>query len=64
MQASITAGPGANLFALAATNLQDATQWIRIAQQNGLSDPFISAVQILQIPDVNLTLTGGIPQSQ
>ena len=51
---------GGNLFRIAAEQLGDATQWIRIAQLNGLSDPMISGVQVLQIPDVNPNAGGGI----
>ena len=32
-----------NLFAVAATYLGDATQWVRIAQLNGLTTPVASA---------------------
>ena len=54
---------GGNLYDLAAQYLGDATQWIRIAQQNGLSDPFISTTTpiTLTIPDVDSTATGGVP---
>ena len=54
---------GGNLYQLAAQYLGDATQWVRIAVQNGLSDPFIaSATPItLVIPDVNPQATGGVP---
>jgi len=51
---------GGNLFRIAAEQLGDATQWVRIAQLNGLSDPMISGVQVLQIPDVNPNAGGGI----
>jgi hypothetical protein len=53
---------GGNLFSLAAKYLGDATQWIRIAQLNGLTDPAIPTGPItLKIPDVNPNLTGGLP---
>lgn len=52
---------GGNLFRLAATELGDATQWIRIAQLNGLNDPILNGLITLNIPDRNLALTGGIP---
>jgi hypothetical protein len=53
---------GTTLYALAAKYLGDATQWIRIAQQNNLSDPQISGAPItLLIPDPNLNATGGAP---
>lgn len=61
---TIQAGAGSDLFHLAARYLGDATQWIRIAQQNNLADPFLSAQQALVIPDMNPALTGGIPQPQ
>lgn len=43
---------GANLFQLAAQYLGDATQWNRIAQLNGLSDPVVEGVVTLKIPPV------------
>lgn len=51
---------GGNLFALAAKYLNDATQWIRIAQANQLADPQLSGVQTLIIPPVNPGAGGGI----
>ncbi|HUM08745.1 MAG TPA: hypothetical protein VLT37_07715 [Acidocella sp.] len=51
---------GGNLFALAAKYLNDATQWIRIAQANNLSDPVLSGVATLVIPPVDSTAGGGI----
>ena len=51
---------GGNLFRIATEQLGDATQWVRIAQLNGLSDPMISGVQVLQIPEVNPNAGGGI----
>ena len=51
---------GGNLFAIAAAELGDATQWIRIAQLNRLSDPVLSGVVTLQIPDPDPNATGGI----
>jgi hypothetical protein len=51
---------GGNLFALAAVYLNDATQWIRIAQANGLSDPQLSGLNTLIIPPVDPTAGGGI----
>jgi hypothetical protein len=49
---------GANLFALAAQQLGDATQWIRIAQLNGLSDPFVAGVVTLRLPAMDLAYSG------
>ena len=51
---------GGNLFALAAKYLNDATQWIRIAQANNLSDPLLQGVNTLVIPPVNASAGGGI----
>ena len=64
MAQQISVAPGQNLFSIAAATLGDASQWIRIAQQNGMSDPVIYAVGTLTIPDVDATLGGGIPQAQ
>jgi len=43
---------GGNLFRLAMEQLGDATQWLRIAQLNNLSDPMLSGVVTLTIPEV------------
>lgn len=51
---------GGNLFWVAAAQLADATQWIRIAELNNLSDPMLSGVITLLIPDIDLTAGGGI----
>jgi len=51
---------GGNLFRIAAEQLNDATQWIRIAQLNGLSDPMLVGVTVLLIPDVDANAGGGI----
>lgn len=51
---------GGNLFQIAAAELGDATQWIRIAQLNGLSDPMLSSVVTLQIPPIDPNAGGGI----
>jgi hypothetical protein len=51
---------GGNLFQIAAQQLNDATQWIRIAQLNDLSDPMLSGVVTLLIPDQNANAGGGI----
>jgi hypothetical protein len=52
---------GQSLIDIAAVQLQDATQWIRIATENGLRDFIIQVNGPLVIPDVNLALTGGVP---
>ncbi len=51
---------GGNLFAIAAAQLGDATQWIRIARLNNLSDPMLTGVVTLQIPAIDPSATGGI----
>lgn len=53
---------GGNLFAIAAHELQDATQWIRIAQLNNLTDPVLVGIKTLLIPAIDLSATGGIAQ--
>jgi hypothetical protein len=51
---------GGNLFSIAAQQLNDATQWIRIAQLNSLSDPMLSGIVTLTIPDPDPNAGGGI----
>ena len=51
---------GDDLFHIAAAQLGDATQWIRIAELNNLSDPMLAGVTILLIPDVDQSAGGGI----
>jgi hypothetical protein len=53
---------GGTLFNLAATYLNDATQWIRIAQANNLSDPILQGLTTLVIPDPDATAGGGIAE--
>jgi hypothetical protein len=53
---------GGDLFHIAAQQLGDATQWIRIAQLNGLSDPVLTGVTTLQLPAQNPAAGGGIAQ--
>jgi hypothetical protein len=60
MSESVVTVVGGNLFALAAQYLNDATQWIRIAQANDLSDPVLRGVNVLVIPPVDATAGGGI----
>ena len=50
---------GTNLFAVAAQQLGDASQWYRIAEVNGLTDPWILAPVQLNIPQPG-TSNGGI----
>ena len=51
---------GDNLFRIAAQHLSDATQWIRIAELNDISDPILSGVTTLLIPDTDRNAGGGI----
>lgn len=51
---------GGNLFRIAAESLNDATQWIRIAQLNGLSDAWLSGSVSLRIPEPNPAAGGGV----
>jgi hypothetical protein len=51
---------GGNLFQIAAAQLADATQWIRIAQLNAIVDPMLSGLVTLNIPDPNPAAGGGI----
>ena len=51
---------GGNLFRIAMIYLGDATQWVRIAQLNGLSDPMLSGTVTLRIPPVDPSAGGGI----
>lgn len=51
---------GGNLFRIAMVYLGDATQWVRIAQVNGLSDPMLSGTQTLRIPELDPSAGGGI----
>ncbi len=60
MNGQIIVVAGGNLFSLAAKYLNDATQWIRIAQLNQLSDPLLVGVVTLVIPPVDPTAGGGI----
>jgi len=48
------------LFQIAAAELRDATQWIRIAQLNNISDPMLIGVVTLIIPDIDQTAGGGV----
>lgn len=52
--------PGGNLFQIAAQYLGDATQWNRIAEANGLTDPMIYGLTTLNIPAPNPAAGGGI----
>lgn len=51
---------GGNLFRVAAEQLGDATQWLRIAQLNNLTDPMLTGVITLRIPNRDPSAGGGI----
>ncbi len=51
---------GENLFRIAAVQLSDATQWIRIAKLNNLTDPMLVGLTNLLIPDADRNAGGGI----
>jgi hypothetical protein len=51
---------GDNLFRIAAVQLADATQWIRIAELNNIADPMLAGVITLLIPDKGQGTGGGI----
>jgi nucleoid-associated protein YgaU len=51
---------GGNLFRIAAQYLGDATQWVRIAQLNGMSDPMLAGTSTLKIPAVAPSAGGGV----
>jgi hypothetical protein len=52
---------GDNLFAVAARELMDATQWDRIARLNKIVDPWLEGIVTLKLPRVDSqTGTGGV----
>ncbi len=51
---------GGDLFRIALQQLGDATQWNRIAELNGLTDPVLNGVLSLEIPLIDKTAGGGI----
>jgi hypothetical protein len=51
---------GENLFRVAAVQLSDATQWIRIAQLNNIADPMLVGLTKLLIPNTDRNAGGGI----
>jgi nucleoid-associated protein YgaU len=51
---------GGTLFQIAAQYLGDATQWVRIAQLNDISDPWLSGLVTLTLPDVDPSAGGGL----
>lgn len=55
---------GGNLYQLALQYLNDPTQWNRIAQQNGLIDPMLTGISVLQVPAINPNAGGGVFEPQ
>jgi nucleoid-associated protein YgaU len=51
---------GGNLFRIAAQYLGDATQWIRIARLNDISDPMLTGTTTLRIPQFDKNAGGGV----
>lgn len=51
---------GGTLFHVAASELHDATQWNRIALANNLSNPILTGIVTLLIPDRDPQGGGGI----
>ncbi len=57
MTKTVTVSAGSNLFQIAAVEIGDATQWIRIAIQNGLYDPMLPpAYQMLMLADGSVAM--------
>ncbi len=53
---------GGTLFHVAAAELGDATQWLRIARLNGLDDPVLEGIVTLKLPARDETAGGGIAE--
>ena len=53
---------GGSLFQIASEYLGDATQWIRVAQLNGLADPVLYGLVVLRLPETDMAAGGGIVQ--
>ncbi len=51
---------GGTLFRVALDWLGDATQWVLVAQLNGLSDPMLSGLATLRLPPVDPNAGGGV----
>ena len=50
------------LFHVAAAELGDATQWLRIARLNGIDDPVLAGPVTLRLPPRDPEAGGGIGQ--
>jgi len=62
MKTVAVSGADRTLFQIALREYGDATQWLTIAQANGLNDPMLSGNTTLNIPPQDATAAGGIPQ--
>jgi hypothetical protein len=51
---------GGTLFHVAAEELGDATQWLRIARLNGLDDPVLRGLVTLVLPPRDAAAGGGV----
>lgn len=62
MKVKTYTGADRSLFHIAAIEYGNASEWVRIAQANNISDPLIVGTVTLTIPDPSPVKTGGIPQ--
>ena len=51
---------GGTLFRVALDWLGDATQWVLVAQLNGLGDPMLSGLTTLRLPAIDPNAGGGV----
>ena len=49
-----------NLFQVAADQLGDPLQWVNVAQENGLTDPFLNGTVVLRIPAADPAFADGV----
>lgn len=64
MQDIIVSAADISLFHVAARELGNASQWWRIAQVNGMTDPDLgrlSETVVLKVPSVERDLVSGLP---
>lgn len=54
---------GINVFRLAADELGDVTQFVRICQTNGLFDPNYTQPRAVKLPPSDPDATGGLPDA-
>lgn len=63
MSKSIRVSPAdGTLYAVASREWGDATAWLALADANGLTDPLISTMMTILVPDYDPSFTGGVPQ--